>query len=180
MKRPSVIPLLAAVCLLTSCASPQQKSDPEAVRFAKPASGQNSGRLIPDGNIHSPWEWILPTPQGSWKVKGKYAGTTEGDRYEAAVTFPDGARLSLPVEAVTLACRATSEDPELTAWTNAEGVTFLCLGGTITATHSEGIFAIKNQRLLGWLARESTEQFPSRSVETSEQVHWFAPTEGIP
>lgn len=54
---------------------------------------------------------------------------------------------------------------------------FPIIGGTITATHSEGIFAIKDQQLQGWLARRATDGLPGKPAETSERVHWFASPE---
>ncbi len=180
MKIPLLTFALVPTLLFVSCATSQKTTNPDAARFAKPATGLIVGQTIPDGSIFSPWRWTLPTEQGTWKIDANYAGTTEGDRYESSISFPDGTHLKLPTEAVTLACYALSEDPELTAWTNADGTTFVSIGGSITATHSEGIFAIKNQKLQGWLTRRSTAGLPGKPAQTSEQVHWFASPELIP
>lgn len=180
MKIPLLAFALIPILLVVSCAAPEKKPHPDAVRFAKPATGLTSGELVPDGNIHSPWKWNLPTAQGGWRVNAKYAGTAEGDRYEATITFPDGTLLSLPVEAVTRALYANSDEPELAAWSTADGTTFLSLGGMITMTRSEGIFAIRNQQLVGWLTRERTEGVGGKPAETSEQVSWFGSPESAP
>lgn len=180
MKIPLLALTLSPILLVVSCATPEKKPHPDAARFVRPATGLTTGEIIPDGNIHSPWKWNLPTAQGTWRVNGRYAGTAEGDRYEATVVFPDGTSLPLPVEAVTRALYASSDEPELVAWTSVDGTTFVSLGGMITMTRSEGIFAIKNQQLIGWLTRERTEGVAGKPAETSEQVSWFASPESAP
>lgn len=180
MKIPLLALTLSPILLVVSCAAREKKPHPHAARFDKPATGLTTAELIPDGKIHSPWRWRLPTSEGTWQVEGRYAGTTEGDRYEAMITFPDGSRLALPVEAVTRALHANSDEPELATWTTADGTIFLSLGGMITMTRSEGIFAIKNQKLIGWLACERTEGVAGKSAEISEQVAWFASPEAAP
>jgi hypothetical protein len=178
------IPLLALTLsptlLVVSCSAPEKIPHPDAARFARPAAGLTTAEVIPDGNIHSPWKWSLPTAQGTWLVNGRYAGAMDGDRYEATITFPDGTSLPLPVNEVTRALYANSDEPELSAWTTADGTTFLSLGGMITLTRSEGIFAIKNQKLIGWLTRERTEGGAGKPAETSEKVSWFASPESAP
>lgn len=167
--------LLFLVGYFPACAT-RPAALPDHSRFAKPVDNSLAVESVADGSSHSPWKWKIHTPRGAWQMTCRYAGTPGGDRFQANLVFANGRKLKLPDSVVTAACRAISESPDLTAWEGDDGTIYLCLGGMITATRSQGTFAFKDRRLTGWSLREVTTGSPGRPP-TVWQENYEVPSE---
>lgn len=155
MKQPL---LLLTGLLLASCA---HQPAPVAERFGRPAAGITAGILTEKQSTSSSWRYRVNTPDGPWIVVIGYGGRPGGDAddFRATVTFPDKTTRTLPAKAVSLACRAISEAPEVAVWSEPDGTHILSIGGSITATRSEGHFKFKAREFLGATVREHTLGF---------------------
>lgn len=149
-------PIIALCLLLASCAAPSV-----AEPFGRPAEGVTKGILTNHQSRPASWRYKINTLDGPWIVVIEYGGRPAGDAdaFHATITFPDKTTRVLPGDAVTLACRAISEEPEVATWAGTEGAHILSIGGSITATRSEGQFNFKGRAFLGATVRETTLGF---------------------
>ncbi len=136
--------LLFAACAAPIKSPPPLQSGGWAARSLEVAALESTKR--------SRWEWSIKAPDGDWRLICQY----KGGGHHASVRFPGGSSLPLPEKAVTAACRAISEGPEASAWISPDGTTHLSIGGTITLTSSQGIFAIRERKLQGYRLSETT------------------------
>lgn len=151
--------LLLASCAATPPLQPDSIADRGnklAASFGKPASGVTTGVLAKRKSDPSSWEYKINTVDGPWHVLIAYRGRSANDEFTAIITFPDKTKLALPAKAVSIACYAISEEPEVAIWAGAEGRHILSIGGTITATRSEGLFTFKGREFLGATVWEET------------------------
>lgn len=155
--------LLMPLVILTAGCSPTVPVTPlpEAAAFVPPADGflEVTPLTVRDSSPRS-WAWRVRTPDGSWKVISGLDAAPGALRATGHVQFPDGTKLTLPPEAVTLACSDNPREQDLEAWQDARGRILLRLSGGLTAFHSESVIAIDGHRLDGWWMRSMTGPNP--------------------
>jgi len=149
--------LILVAFMLAGCAATTPSTPlPEATAFVPPADGFLPVTHVSCGRFSPAWIWRVQVPEGSWKVVCRGTWSEGGFSASAYVGFPDGTKLTLPSDAVTIACRQMSNDPELDAWQDDRGRVLLRIQGLLTALVSEGVFAIDGHRLDGWWSRDMT------------------------
>ena len=154
--------LILIAFVLAGCVSPTQSPLPAAAAFLPPAGGFLPVTQMPVAHTKgSAWGWRVRTPEGIWKVACRYDGWADEDKFSAVIRFPNGTSLTLPGAAVSVACRAIGREPDLEAWQDPRGRMLLRLSGGITASASEGIFALAGHRLDGWWCRSMIDATPT-------------------
>ncbi len=166
--------LIPLSLLLAGCVATAPPPLPDAAAFARPTDGfLGVTSMTVDVTRGSAWGWRIRVPEGTWKLVCRYEDWAEGDQFSADVTFPDGTKRTLPNEAVSVACRAISREPELEAWKDDRGRVLLRLSGLITASSSEGVFAFDGLRLDGWWCRSMIDPSPRTGKREIEYERVF-------